>query len=265
MTKKTIVGAAALASIVKAVAIIPNQTIIVGTQSMSWDHPSRAAVLAAIKAKKWDTVSKLMSPAKAIVKYGKGKLGLRVTDNEIVYKDQVVDGLLGSRLLEMMKQSMPVGHLLNFIDKTRLNPSFRAQKELYGFLDYGQLPICEDGDFLARKVVASDFFDKHSHTICYKVGTVISVARGKVDDDSSRTCSYGLHVYSKDYSKHFASGGDKFLLVKINPTDVVAVPPDYNNTKMRVCSMRVMQELTDENDPQFFSSLVYGKQTEKWF
>ena len=249
----------------KAVVIIPNQTIIVGTQSCAWDHPSRGAILAAIKAKKWDKVSEFMNPLKAVIAYGKGKLSVRVVDNEVIYKDQVVDGLLGKRLMEMMQQSMPVDHLLNFIDLARQNPSFRAQKELYGFIEYGQLPITQAGTFLARKVVRADFKDKHSGTLLYKPGTVVSMPRGKVDDNPNNTCSYGLHVYSKEYSKHFASSGDKFLVVEINPKDVVAVPPDYNNTKMRTCEMRVIKELTNEDDPEFFGKLVYGGRTESWF
>jgi hypothetical protein len=247
-----------------ATIIIPNQSIIVGTRSVSWDHPARNAILANIKAKNWAKVIEMMNPLKAVLSYGKGKLSVRVEDNEVIYKGSTIDGQLGKRLLEMMQNSMPIDYLLKFVDKARLNPSFRAQKELYGFLEYGQLPITADGNFLARKVVAKDFYDKHSHTVLYKPGTKVSMPRHKVDDNSANTCSSGLHVYSKDYSQGFASFGDKFLLVEIDPTNVVAVPPDYNCTKMRVCEMFVVKELTEENDPEFFGSLVYGNQTEQW-
>jgi len=247
-----------------AVIIIPNQSIIVGTRSVAWDHPARTAILSAIKAKSWAKVNDLMNPLKAVISYGKGKLAVRVEDNEVVYKGDTIDGALGKRLMEMMQNSMPIDYLLKFVDKARLNPSHRAQKELYGFIEYGQLPITADGNFLARKVVRSDFRDKHTGTIDYTPGKVVSMPRHKVDDDSRNTCSSGLHVYSKDYSRNFASYGDKFLLVEIDPTNVVAVPPDYSNTKMRVCAMKVVKELTDENDPEFFGSLVYGNQVEVW-
>lgn len=261
MTKKKV----ALPKIVEqAVIIIPNKTIIVGNRSVAWDHPARAAILAQIKVKNFTKVHELMNPLKAVIAYGKGKLSVRVVDNEVIYAGQPVDELLGKRLMEMMQNNMPIDYLLKFIDKTRLNPSFRAQKELYGFIEYGQLPITSDGDFLARKVVRSDFFDKHSRTVDYTPGREVSMPRGKVDDNSANTCSSGLHVYSKDYSRTFASAGDKFLLVRINPTDVVAVPPDYSNTKMRVCKMFVVQELTNENDPEFFGNIVYGNQREQW-
>lgn len=251
--------------VAQAVIIIPEQTIIVGNQSVAWDHPARAAILKNIKAKNWVKVQELMSPLKAIIKYGKGKLAVTVTDNIVTYKGAAVDDLLSQRIITMMQQNLPIDYLLHFIDKTRENPSFRAQKELYGFIEYGQLPITQDGDFLARKVVRPDFLDKHSGKVLYKIGSTVSMPRRLVDDNPQNTCSHGLHVYSKEYGKQFASHGDKFLLVKINPKDVVAVPPDYSNTKMRVCSMFVVQELTDENDPQFFAKLTYGGKTERWY
>lgn len=247
-----------------AVIIIPNQSIIVGTRSVAWDHPARTAILSAIKAKSWAKVNDLMNPLKAVISYGKGKLAVRVEDNEVIYKGDTIDGLLGKRLMEMMQNNMPIDYLLKFVDKARLNPSFQAQKELYGFIEYGGLPITADGNFLGRKVVRPDFYDKHSGTVLYKPGTTVSVPRHKVDDNSRNLCSYGLHLFSKDYAASFASAGDKFLLVEVDPTHVVAVPPDHSGTKMRVCSMKVVKELTDENDPEFFGSIVYGNQREMW-
>jgi Ran GTPase-activating protein (RanGAP) involved in mRNA processing and transport len=37
------------------------------------------------------------------------------------------------------------------------------------------------------------------------------------------------------------------LEVKVNPRDVVAVPVDYNNAKMRVCEYVVLSVVTNEN------------------
>jgi hypothetical protein len=35
-------------------------------------------------------------------------------------------------------------------------------------------------------------------------------------------------------------------MVKVNPADVVAVPTDYNGTKMRVCRFEVLEECKQE-------------------
>jgi SepF-like predicted cell division protein (DUF552 family) len=239
-----------------AVMVIAGQMIVVGTHSVRWDHPGRDDILKAIRNKQWSKIEELVNPVAKVVKFGKNKLV--VTPDGIVEVDkQPVDELLSSRILEMAKLNLPVEPLINFVRKTRLNPSFRAQKELYGFIDYGQLPITPSGNFLARKVARHDFMDKHSGTVDWSPGKTVSMPRNKVDDNSENTCSYGLHVYSREYSKHFASTGDAILVVEINPADVVAVPPDYNNTKMRVCSAKVIQKLEHEDDPEFFSSLVY--------
>jgi hypothetical protein len=44
------------------------------------------------------------------------------------------------------------------------------------------------------------------------------------------------------YAQSFASGDDKILDVEVSPADVVAVPTDYNGTKMRVCRFKVVAE-----------------------
>ena len=44
------------------------------------------------------------------------------------------------------------------------------------------------------------------------------------------------------YAQSFASGDDKLLDVEVDPSDVVAVPTDYNGTKMRVCKFKVVAE-----------------------
>lgn len=239
-----------------AVMIITGQMIVVGNHSIRWDHPSRDDIIKAIRLKQWAKIEELVNPVAKVVKFGKSKL--TVTPEGIVEIDkQAVDELLSERILEMAKLNLPVEPLVNFVRKVRQNPSFRAQKELYGFLDYGKLPITPSGNFLARKVARPDFLDKHSGTVDWSPGKTVSMPRSRVDDNSANTCSYGLHVYSREYSKHFASEGDAILVVEIDPADVVAVPPDYNNTKMRVCKAKVIQKLEHEDDPEFFASLVY--------
>jgi hypothetical protein len=125
------------------------------------------------------------------------------------------------------------------------NPSYRAVQELYKFLEVGQMPLTEDGHFLAYKKVRENFKDIHSGTFDNSVGKICEMPRNKVDEDSSRTCSSGLHVCSYSYLNSFGNGTtDKVVVVKINPRDVVSIPADYNNTKMRLCRYEVIQDVT---------------------
>jgi hypothetical protein len=66
--------------------------------------------------------------------------------------------------------------------------------------------------------------------------------RNKVDEDKDRTCSHGLHFCSHGYLSNFS--GEKVVVLKVNPRDVVAIPADYNNTKGRACRYEVVGELS---------------------
>ena len=66
-----------------------------------------------------------------------------------------------------------------------------------------------------------------------------------------QTCSYGLHFCSEGYLRHF--GGDRVVILKINPRDVVSIPTDYNNTKGRCCRYEVIGEVgvNPEDEKEF--------------
>ena len=78
-----------------------------------------------------------------------------------------------------------------------------------------------------------------------------------MDEDSTRTCSFGLHVCSYDYLPNFGTGGgDRVVICEVNPRDVVAIPQDYNNTKMRVCKYKVIAEVEDYTEKDIFEDQV---------
>lgn len=164
-----------------------------------------------------------------------------INDGEILYGDRPVTGLVASRIFEMLSLSLDVKPMVRFLENLMQNPSNRAVNELFGFLDACSLPITEDGYFLAYKRVRGDYLDCYSGTMDNSVGNVLLMERNEVDEDSDRTCSNGLHVCSYDYLQHFS--GERIVVCKINPRDVVAVPKDYNNSKMRVCEYEVVDEI----------------------
>lgn len=164
-----------------------------------------------------------------------------INNGEILYGDRPVTGLVASRIFEMLSLSLDVKPMVRFIENLMQNPSNRAVNELFGFLDACSLPITEDGYFLAYKRVRGDYLDCYSGTMDNSIGNVLTMERNEVDEDSDRTCSHGLHVCSYDYLQHF--NGERIVVCKINPRDVVAVPKDYNNSKMRVCEYEVVDEI----------------------
>jgi len=166
---------------------------------------------------------------------------VRIEGSQIFYGDREVTGLIASRIFEVIRLGLDVQPMVRFLENLLSNPSKRAVDELFGFLDACKLPITDDGHFLAYKRVRSNYFDVHSGSMDNSVGNVLEMPRNLVDEDKNRTCSAGLHFCSYGYLSSF--GGDRIMILKINPADVVAIPADYNNSKGRTCKYEVVDEL----------------------
>jgi hypothetical protein len=75
------------------------------------------------------------------------------------------------------------------------------------------------------------------------VGDTIEVKRWDVDDNRDNGCSFGLHVGSMDYA---TTWGEKTLVVKVNPADVVSVPTDCGCQKCRVSKYEIIDAYENE-------------------
>lgn len=213
---------------------------------ISKDHPNFISVIEAIDAGDKSLIRQL-ADVKATVK-AKSLGRVEILDDTIRVDDVEVeiDGLI-DRILEMVNRgSKAVDGYIRFLDNLLLNPSRTSVQELYLFLEACDLPITDDGCFLAYKRVRNDYTDIHSGTFDNSVGQVCQMARNAVDDDRNRTCSAGLHFCSYDYLPHFGtSSGNRVVVVRINPADVVSIPSDYNNAKGRTWKYEVVGEIED--------------------
>lgn len=198
-------------------------------------------VLQAVRSKDINAVRSAVKIKETIVSsLNSVSTDVRIEGASIFYKDREVTGLIASRVFEVIRLGLDVQPMVKFIDNLMQNPSKRAVDELFGFLEACTLPITPDGHFLAYKRVREDYLDCHSGTMDNSVGNVLEMDRNAVDDDKNRTCSAGLHFCSFDYLKSFS--GERIVIVKINPKDVVAIPADYNNSKGRTCRYEVVGE-----------------------
>jgi hypothetical protein len=84
--------------------------------------------------------------------------------------------------------------------------------------------------------------------------TVVSMERNLVDDDQNRTCSTGLHFCSQDYLRSF--GGERIVILKINPRDVVSIPNDYNDSKGRCARYEIVDEIDKDKADEAFAKTV---------
>ena len=167
--------------------------------------------------------------------------GLTHSDNgDVMYGDWKVPDAVTGRLKDRVEFGLDIQPWVKFIHRLFDNPSYKAVNELAQFIERGDLPITEDGHFLAYKLVQENYMDVHSGTVDYSIGKEVTMRRNEVDDNSSRTCSAGLHAASFKYLRNFP--GKRLLILKISPADVVSIPVNYDDTKGRFCRVKVVGE-----------------------
>lgn len=263
-----------------------NITVVIGTtpHTVNKSHIAYNKLLAAIKSNDWDMVQDIIEPKKAVINFGQGNI--EIEGDKIFWKGREMHNALTKRMVAMIQEDFPVEPLVAFMENLMQNPSKRAVNELYGFLEKNTLPITPDGCFLAYKKVRGNYMDCHSGTVLNKPAiyltdedkatiaeaagkrneveveivdgvTVVSMERNLVDDDQNRTCSVGLHFCSRDYLNHF--GGERIVVLKINPRDVVSIPNDYNDSKGRACRYEIVDEIDKDKADEAFAKVVQAK------
>jgi len=169
----------------------------------------------------------------------------------VVVQGENLPNTLSERILEFVDRNIDFRPLLNFWANLRENTAFGTRSDLYDFLEKNHVPLTEDGCFVCYKKVNDDYFDVHTgKTHKYTPGSVVKMPRSKVESNRNETCAPGLHVAGHGYMGHFS--GQRTIEVKVNPKHVVAVPPDYNFTKIRVCELEVLRDC-----PRYMSEQVY--------
>ena len=206
-------------------------------------HPTFKQMAAALKAKSWGKIPKLVSLAEQISSYTHG--GVKITKGVVFYKGREVESVLTKRMLELIDHGQPVAALLKFMDCLYQNPQPEAIAEFYEWLMDNELPIYDDGCFAAYKYVRDDYTDTHTGTVLNTPGEVPLMSRNLADKDWRTQCSSGYHVCSKKYGKY----GSKCMKVKIHPRDVLSA----NGGKMRVVRYEVMSELGSKDEIEFTS------------
>ena len=219
--------------------LTPNSlTIILNGQNyvVNSNHENWAKIKTSL-SKSADALIDLIDTAKAIGGWSAGNI--TVKHGQVFYKGEVVHGLIVDRILSFIKQNISPAPLINFLNNLLDNPSRRSVDQLYAFLEHGGMPITPDGHFLAYKGVRNDYLDCHSRKFKNTVGSKIVMPRNAVCDDPTLGCSYGFHVGSESYATSF---GDRTVIVKVNPANVVSVPHDCNFQKLRTCAYEVVGE-----------------------
>lgn len=184
-------------------------------------------------------IDDLIDIATSITKQTKGLV--TISNNTVYYNGQPLNNAVVSFLLTLLSEGHDVSPWINFTNSLMANPSFRSREQLFRFVEANKISVNAQGELLLYKRVRYDFFDVHTaRTHKYAPGSTISMPRDQVDDDPNRTCSAGLHVAAHSYIASFS--GERVVICAVAPEDVVSIPTDYNNAKMRVCKLRVVAE-----------------------
>jgi len=226
-------------------------------------HRFYEEIKAALKDQNWDVIPDLVNLVKKVAKAidtstARGRVVVK--DGEVLYDGTPIHNTLTTKIVQMATEGYDIGYMAKFLENLMQNPSYRAVQELYDFLSAGAIPITENGTFLGYKKIKDDWKDIYTGKMDNSIGTVVRMPRNMVNEDSSVTCSHGLHVCSYDYlSQYGSSSGCRVVIVEVNPRDVVAIPKDYNNTKMRVCEYTVISEVDNYRKADVFTdkTVVY--------
>jgi hypothetical protein len=245
---------------------IINQTGIVlfmnnKPQKFASSDPKYAAIIAALRLpsdQQEAAINKALEAADVNRNIQSKGFQLNHNTREVSYYGELLPAPLAQKVFSLIEQNLPVTLLEKFWENLKQNPSYNSVRELYDFLSYKELPITEDGCFLAYRGLQDDFYSVSGNlqtkvlqgTVNSKgqiyngVGEHIEVQRNCVDDDRNNHCSFGIHAGSWDYARGWSRG--KMVVVKINPKDVVSVPSDYDCQKLRCCAYTVVSEVEVE-------------------
>lgn len=216
------------------VLYVDNAPVIIDASHLNYKLVKQALI-----DKDFDRVRELSTVKKAVTQASGGRA--QFVDGVVMFDGEEMHNALSTRMIKMFQEGFDIDPMLTFIERLDSNPSYRARQELFGFLDACTLPITDDGCFLAYKKITKDWKDCYTNTIDNSIGAVVTMPRRDVNENPNETCSAGLHVCSYSYLNSYS--GDRVVAVKVDPADVVSVPTDYNNAKMRVCKYEVVEEL----------------------
>lgn len=178
---------------------------------------------------------------------------VKVGDNAVYFDDKEVRGVIAKRLLDMLGQGFNISPLARFLDRLMSNPIPTAADEFYLWMEQSELPLTDDGCFLAFKKVKDDYKSYHDNATDNSIGTKLPLLpEDRYDTNRNRTCSAGYHFCSFNYLSSYFGHKGRVVICKIAPEDVVAIPNDYNNAKGRAKTYEIIGEVPENEAQQFF-------------
>lgn len=227
-----------------------------------------------------DNLVDMIAPARAIVRRFQRTSFDRLTvrDGKIFLDNEEVTNALTEQILRFIEEGQDFEPLVRFYEKLLSNTDDRnpeaaehSRQQLYRWLASGRFSITPEGDILGYKYVGA--WDSHrpdgdhpwagieadycstmsgpaivdgiegSGYVPQPFGSMIEMERSAVTFDPSVSCAPGLHVGNWEY---MGTTSRNVIEVIVNPRDVVSIPTDSNDRKMRVSRYRVLGQAHGE-------------------
>lgn len=224
------------------------------TEIVDSSHANYKSIQAAVVTGDYKTAYDLMNIGKAITSFTKGAISVK--GGELHYGEMKLKSTLVERILAMMAEGDEgFKRLVAFLERLLENPSARSVEELWGFVSHLDVEIDDEGYLIGWKNVKSRsgrLVDCHTGKVPNDVGNIVEMPRHMVNDNKDQTCSQGLHVAAWGYLSHFS--GDVTLKVRVNPADVVSIPTDYNDMKMRAAKYEVVDTVGSDRKHKPFNA-----------
>ena len=251
-------------------SIITDSTITLisetGPSVIGKTHPNFYKIKKALLQKNFLEVENMLDVKDGYKEFSNGRIA--VDGDNLIYDGAIIHNVLTQRIVEMIHNGDEATPMLNFLVNLMDNPSEGSIDQLYTFLEHENLPITEDGCFLAYKAINRDYTDKYTGKISNKVGDKVKMPYEEVTADPTKHCSSGLHCGSIDYVRSYGNfqvnengehTGDRLVTVKVNPSAVVSVPEDSDRQKVRVYRYVVHEEIENPYDlvPKYEAPVYY--------
>lgn len=222
-------------------------------------HPNFKAIVAKVMLEDESVVDLFDVSKTAEKRFDQLSERVKVSNGRIYFDGDEVNNALTTQVLRFIDEGVEdFNPLVKFFEKVMTNPQEHSREQLYRWLSRYEFTLTDDGDFIAYKGVRTTDANHQYESIStgtaisngveYRgaipnpLGAVVEMARSNVQHDPSVGCHVGLHAGTWQYASGFAQGA--VLTVVINPRDVVSVPTDCGDQKLRVCRYTV-QDVTE--------------------
>ena len=244
-------------------AFIPGE----GAFAANADHPNFETIVAKAAADE-DLTAELFDVGRAVAERFR-HLSDRVTvRGGTVYLDgDPVDNALTQQVVRFLDEGVEDWKpLVAFFENVQANPEPHSRESLYRWLAARDFTITDDGNIIGYKGVRRSPAEQgteggyqsinqgyaivngeehHEGPVPNEPGAVVEMPRSQVEHNPAQGCSVGLHVGTFTYARSF---GQVVLEVEVNPRDVVSVPTDHGDAKMRVCRYHVIDRIDNPHE-----------------